>query len=83
MQSPNADNGSEGDELAFPENLSREEAEIFGFLETYPCSFDEIVEKSGFPAQQTNELLLHLELKGMVQTLPGKSYQKRIRLPIK
>jgi len=83
LQSQNTDTGSEDDEQVFRENLSREEAEIFGVIETYPRSFDEIVEESGFSAQQTNELLLHLELKGMVQALPGKSYQKRIRLPIK
>jgi len=83
LQPQNCDIGREGDEQAFPGNLSREEAEMFGFIETYPRSFDEIVLNSGFTAQQTNELLLLLELKGMVQTLPGKSYQKRIRLPIK
>ena len=80
LGSPKADNGSEGDEQVFLEKLSREEEEIFGFIETYPRSFDDIVEESGFSAQKTNELLLHLELKGMVQALPGKSYQKRTNL---
>ena len=83
MQPQNVDTDREEDEQAFLENLSREEAEMFGFIETYPRSFDEIVKVSGFSAQQTNELLLLLELKGIVQTLPGKSYQKRIHLPIK
>ena len=58
------------------ENLSHEEAELFGFIEVYPRSFDEIVKDSGFNAQQTNELLLLLELKGLVNPLPGKSYQR-------
>jgi DNA processing protein len=80
LQSPNVDVGTEDAEQVFPENLSLEEAEIFSVIETYPRSFDEIVEESGFSAQQTNELLLHLELKGMVQALPGKSYQKRTNL---
>ncbi len=80
LQSQIVDDEGEGGEHVLPENLSREEAEIFGFIATYPRSFDEIVEESGFSAQQTNELLLHLELKGMVQVLPGKSYQKRTRL---
>ncbi|MFC1844427.1 DNA-processing protein DprA [Thermodesulfobacteriota bacterium] len=83
MQPQNVDTDREKDEQVFLENLSREEAEMFGFIETYPRSFDEIVTVSGFSAQQTNELLLLLELKGIVQALPGKNYQKRIRLPIR
>lgn len=80
MQYRNVDTGREEDEQVFLENLSREEAEMFGFIETYPRSFDEIVKASGYSAQQTNELLLLLELKGMVEPLPGKNYQKSIRL---
>jgi len=80
MEPQNADTGREKEEQVFLENLSREEAEMFGFIETYPRSFDEIVIESGFTAQQTNELLLLLELKGVVQALPGKSYQKSTRL---
>jgi DNA processing protein len=70
------DPGSEEEEQYFSENLSQEEAELFGFIEVYPRAFDEIVKDSGFTAQQTNELLLLLELKGKVQVLPGKSYQR-------
>jgi DNA processing protein len=80
LQPKTADTGGEDDEQVFLENLSPNEAEMFGFIETYPRSFDEIVKESGFSAQQTNELLLLLELKGMVQALPGKSYQKRTSL---
>ena len=68
--------GMEEDEHVFFENLSQKEAELFGFIEVYPRTFDDIIKESGFTAQQTNELLLLLELKGMVQTLPGKSYQR-------
>ena len=77
------DTGREGDEQVFPENLSPEEAEMFGFIEVYPRTFDEIVKESGFSAQQTNELLLLLELKGVVQSLPGKSYQRVTNLSAK
>ena len=63
-------------EQCLVENLSQEEAELFGFIEVYPRTFDEIVKDSGFTAQQTNELLLFLELKGMVETLSGKRYQR-------
>ena len=70
------DSGKGDDEEIFFENLSQEEAELFGFIEVYPRAFDEIVKDSGYSAQQTNELLLFLELKGMVEPLPGKSYQR-------
>jgi DNA processing protein len=83
LQPKTADTGGEDDEQVFLENLSPNEAEMFGFIETYPRSFDEIVKESGFSAQQTNELLLLLELKGMVQALPGKSYQKRTSLSVR
>lgn len=58
------------------EELSPEEEKIYGFLDVYPCSIDEIVRQSGFTPQKTNELLLLMELKGAVESLPGKSYQR-------
>ena len=75
QQKAEGSNG-EGDEQGIMENLSPEEAELFGFIEVYPRTFDDIVKDSGFTAQKTNELLLFLELKGMVEPLPGKSYQR-------
>ena len=77
------DSAGEKEEQVFFENLSQEEAELFRFIEVYPRTFDEIVKESGFAAQQTNELLLFLELKGMVQALPGKSYQRVTSLSAK
>jgi DNA processing protein len=80
-----ADNGSyakpEDPEPAYPEQgpdncLNREEAALFACLDVYPRSIDQIVRESGFSPQKTNELLLLLELKGMVELLPGKCYQK-------
>jgi len=68
--------GTEEDEQVFFENLSQEEAELFEFIGVYPRTFDEIIKDSGFTPQRINEVLLLLELKGMVQTLPGKSYQR-------
>ena len=83
MQSQRIETDRKEDAQVSLEKLSREEAEMFGFIETYPRTFDDIVKESGFSAQQTNELLLLLELKGMVQVLPGKSYQKRISLSVR
>ena len=75
--------GMEEDEQVFFENLSQEEAELFEFIGVYPRTFDEIIKDSGFTAQRINEVLLLLELKGMVQTLPGKSYQRVTSLSLK
>jgi DNA processing protein len=58
------------------EQLNQEEAALFKCLEEYPRTIDEIVRESGLTPQKTNELLLLLELKGLVESLPGKSYQK-------
>jgi DNA processing protein len=62
------------------DHLSHEEAELFGLLDVYPRAIDEIIRESGLTPQKTNELLLLLELKGFVDSLPGKSYQKNSSL---
>jgi len=75
--------GMEEDEQVFFENLSQEEAELFEFIGVYPRTFDEIIKESGFTAQRTNEVLLLLELKGIIEPLPGKSYQRVTSLSLK
>jgi DNA processing protein len=60
--------------------LNQEEAALYACLDVYPRTIDEIVRQSGFSPQKTNELLLLLEFKGMVQTLPGNSYQRSVQL---
>jgi len=56
--------------------LSQEETELYNCLDVYPRTVDEIVQESGLTAQKTNEILLHLELKGLVESLPGTAYRK-------
>jgi DNA processing protein len=75
--------GMKEDEQVFFENLSQDEAELFGFIGVYPRTFDEIIKESGFTAQRTNEVLLLLELKGIIEPLPGKSYQRVTSLSLK
>lgn len=58
------------------DNLSREEAALFSILDVYPRTIDEIARESGLGPQKTSELLLLLELKGFVDSLPGKNYRK-------
>jgi len=60
--------------------LDPDEAALFACLDVYPRTIDEIVRESGFTPGKTNELLLLLELKGVVEPLPGKCYQKAAEL---
>ena len=70
------DHGSEKKGQAILGQLNREESSLLACLDVYPRTIDEIVRESGLSPQKTNELLLILELKGIVESLPGKSYQK-------
>ncbi|MGW8287573.1 MAG: DprA-like winged helix domain-containing protein, partial [Desulfobulbales bacterium] len=62
--------------------LNQEEATLFACLDVYPLTIDELVRESGFSPQKANELLLLLELKGFVESLPGKSFQKRATISL-
>ena len=75
--------GQEEKEQQLLAQLDHEEALLFGCLDVYPRTIDEIVRESGFTTRKTNELLLLLELKGMVQPLPGKCYQRVANLSCK
>ena len=68
--------GGEGQEVDLPVGLSQEEAELYGCLDVYPRPLEEIILASGLSAQKANELLLHLELRGMIEQLPGTLYKK-------
>ncbi|MCK9294213.1 MAG: DNA-processing protein DprA [Desulfobulbaceae bacterium] len=57
--------------------LTEEEKGLFAYLDVYPQSIDEITRQSGMTVQKVSELLLMLELKGLVESLPGNQYQKR------
>ncbi len=59
-----------------PAGLSPEEERLFSLLDVYPQSFEEIIGKSGLTAARLNELLLILELKEIVEILPGKMIQR-------
>lgn len=61
-----------GDEISLPAL----EKKLYLFLDVYPQTIDEITQRSGMTAQKVCELLLLLELKGLVETLPGNQYQK-------
>ena len=56
--------------------LPTEEGKIFSLLEVYPRNIEEIIQAAQLPAQRIAEILLHLELQGLVASLPGNQYQR-------
>lgn len=58
------------------DGLSDEEQRVLACLEVYPRSVEEIILAVGLSAQRTSELLLHLEMAGLADSLPGGQYQR-------
>jgi len=56
--------------------LPPEEDKVFSLLEVYPRNIEEIIQAAQLPAQRITEILLHLELRGLVASLPGNQYQR-------
>lgn len=57
-------------------NMSKAEQQLLGCLEVYPVTIDEIVRQSGHPPAEIIDLLMRLELKGMIRQLPGQQYER-------
>ena len=55
--------------------LSAEEKGLLAFMDIYPQTIDEIIRKSKLPAHKVNEILLMLELKGLVEVMAGRQFQ--------
>jgi len=58
-----------------PRQLDSEERLIFDCLEAEPLHIDVLAQKSGLRINTLNSLLVMMELKGIVQQLPGKIYK--------
>ena len=56
--------------------LSREEGRIYSLLSSAPCSLDDIIKKLNVPVQDVSKIMLGLELKKLVKTLPGENFIK-------
>lgn len=56
--------------------LPPEEEKVFSILEVYPKNIEEIIQAAKLPAHRISEILLRLELMGLVASLPGKQYQR-------
>jgi DNA processing protein len=58
-----------------PADLSTEAKNIFELVADAPRHIDEVIEKSGLAAGKASEVLLDLEIRGLVRQLPGKKFQ--------
>lgn len=54
--------------------LSREESTVLEVLEPYPIQIDELVRKTGTAPGKLAGILLGLEIKGLVDQMPGKRF---------
>ena len=59
-----------------PEGISEGEQHLLAYLDAYPVNIDELVRSSGYTAADVADMLLRLELKGLVRQLPGQQYER-------
>lgn len=56
--------------------LTPEEEKLYGWLDVYPQNIDDLIQNSQMAPEKVAELLLLMELKGLVEALSGNHYQK-------
>lgn len=57
-------------------DLTPDEETLYGLLDVYPQAIDDLIALSGFHPGKMAEILLLLELKGLVESLPGNQYTR-------
>lgn len=60
--------------LALPPNMSAEAKKIFELVLGRPRQIDEVIETSGLTPAKVSEILLDLEILGLLKQLPGKRF---------
>ena len=70
-----ADSGAAVEEKAAP-SIDQESIALLENIEVYPMSRDELITRSGLPSSKVAELLLMLELEGLVEMLPGDGVRR-------
>ena len=63
-------------EIAAPPSLERDEASIFECMDFGPCSLDTVCARADLRPDIAAATLLQLELKGLIEQLPGGRYQR-------
>ncbi|MFW8599870.1 DNA-processing protein DprA [Desulfobacterota bacterium M19] len=61
--------------------LTPEEKSLMKILEPYPSHIDSIIDRAAGKAAKVQEILLILELKGLVESLPGSQYRLSGQMP--
>lgn len=56
--------------------IDKESAALLEKIEVYPVSRDELISRSGLPSSKVAELLLMLELEGLVEITPGDGVRR-------
>jgi DNA processing protein len=56
-------------------DMSGDEYHLLSCLDAYPLNIDELAHSSGFDPATLADLLLRLELRGLVRQLPGQQYE--------
>lgn len=74
---PHSGKSREQEEVSSPvKNLSSEEQQVFDVLGNQPIHIDILIEKTNWNVSQAMGILLAMEMKDLIKTLPGKYYQK-------
>jgi DNA processing protein len=71
--SPSSGDGLPAKKPAVPP-LEEDERRVFDILSDYPIHIDHIVRSSGFDSAKVASILTRLELKGVINQLPGKMF---------
>jgi len=58
--------------------LSFEEKSVLDYLSSEPVHIDEVVKKTQLPVARVGDILMRLQLKGMVRELPGKLFIREV-----
>ena len=60
---------------SLPPNASLEAKKVFELVQESPRQIDEVIQASGLPSAKVSEILLDLEIKGLLKQLPGKRFR--------
>ncbi len=60
---------------SLPPNASLEAKNVFELVKDSPRQIDEIIQASGLSSAKVSEILLDLEIKGLLKQLPGKRFR--------
>ena len=66
--------GQESLPLVLPPNMSPEAKKIFELVLGRPAQIDEVIETSGLSPAKVSEILLELEIQGLLKQQPGKRF---------